>query len=47
MLATSTTKAKKHGFFGFVDSHESNLSVIDEFVAMKIIPDPSLVHSHK
>ena len=39
----SATKGKKHGFFGFVDSFESVLSVIDEFVAMKIIPTPDAI----
>lgn len=39
----SSTKAKKHGFFGFVDSYESLLSTADEFVRSKIIPDPSMI----
>ncbi|KAK5118686.1 hypothetical protein LTR85_007892 [Meristemomyces frigidus] len=39
----STAKAKKYGWFGFVDSSESILSVADEFVAMKIIPPPSSI----
>jgi len=32
-------KAKKHGWFGSVDSYESMLGVANEFVALKIIPD--------
>ena len=36
----SSAKAKKHGFFGFVDSYESIFSVIEEFAAMKIVPHP-------
>ncbi|KAK4544509.1 hypothetical protein LTR36_004081 [Oleoguttula mirabilis] len=39
----STAKAKKHGWFGFVDSSESILSVADEFVAMKTIPSPASI----
>ena len=39
----STSKAKKHGFFGFVDSYEGIFLVIDEFVQMKIIPDPKAI----
>ncbi|KAF9894268.1 hypothetical protein FE257_007770 [Aspergillus nanangensis] len=34
----STTKTKKLGFFGFVDSNESVLEVLREFVDMKMIP---------
>jgi len=40
-VCRSSTKAKKHGWLGFVDSYESILSVASEFVAMKIIPDPA------
>ena len=36
----SMTKAKTYGFFGFVDSFVSILSVVDEFMSLKIIPDP-------
>ncbi|KAK5172785.1 uncharacterized protein LTR77_002905 [Saxophila tyrrhenica] len=36
----STTKATKHGWHGFVDSYESILSVANEFIAAKVIPDP-------
>jgi len=39
----SANKAKKFGFFGHVDSEESILSVADEFVALKILPDPKLI----
>ena len=39
----STTKVKKFGFFGFVDSYESILSVADEFVGLKIIPHPNSI----
>ncbi|KAF2478710.1 NAD dependent epimerase/dehydratase family protein-like protein [Neohortaea acidophila] len=39
----SATKAKKFGFFGFVDSYESIFSVIEEFVALKIVPDPNSI----
>ncbi|KAK0312116.1 hypothetical protein LTR01_003030 [Friedmanniomyces endolithicus] len=35
----SMMKAKKHGWFGSVDSYESMLGVANEFVALKIIPD--------
>ncbi|KAK4927306.1 hypothetical protein LTR49_005972 [Elasticomyces elasticus] len=41
----SMAKAKKHGWFGFVDSNESMLSVVDEFIAGKIIPDPKSISS--
>lgn len=34
----STTKAKKLGFFGFVDSNESIFKVIDEFADLKMVP---------
>ncbi|PYI08329.1 hypothetical protein BO78DRAFT_441708 [Aspergillus sclerotiicarbonarius CBS 121057] len=34
----STTRAKKLGFFGFVDSAESLFGVLDEFVDLKMIP---------
>ncbi|PWY93022.1 hypothetical protein BO94DRAFT_487499 [Aspergillus sclerotioniger CBS 115572] len=34
----STTRRKKLGFFGFVDSTESVLRVLDEFVDLKMIP---------
>ncbi|KFZ02442.1 hypothetical protein V500_00185 [Pseudogymnoascus sp. VKM F-4518 (FW-2643)] len=34
----TTTKAKKLGFFGFVDSSESVLKVLEEFVDLKMIP---------
>jgi len=37
------SKAKKHGWFGFVDSCEGVLSVVDEFVQLKIIPDPETI----
>lgn len=37
------SKAKRHGWFGFVDSYESILSVADEFVQMRIIPDPKTI----
>lgn len=36
-------KAKQYGWFGFVDTYESMFSVIDEFVGLKIIPDPSSI----
>ena len=36
----SATKAKKHGYFGFVDSYESVVNVVEEFVALRIIPKP-------
>ncbi|KAK3719657.1 hypothetical protein LTR37_004194 [Vermiconidia calcicola] len=36
----SATKAKKFGFFGFVDSYESILSSVDQFVDMRVIPRP-------
>lgn len=39
----STAKAKRHGWFGSVDSIESILSVVDEFAALKIIPAPSSI----
>jgi len=35
---TSTAKAKKLGFFGFVDSAESVFKVFQEFVDLKMIP---------
>ncbi|KAK5700703.1 hypothetical protein LTR97_005220 [Elasticomyces elasticus] len=41
----SMAKAKKHGWFGFVDSNESMLSVVDEFVDGRIIPDPESIQS--
>ncbi|KAF2141531.1 uncharacterized protein K452DRAFT_228931 [Aplosporella prunicola CBS 121167] len=34
----STTKARKLGFFGFVDSIESIFKVFDDFVGLKMIP---------
>ncbi|KAL1884844.1 hypothetical protein Plec18167_001499 [Paecilomyces lecythidis] len=37
-ISFSTTKAKKLGFFGFVDSYESIFKVLNEFVDMKMIP---------
>lgn len=43
MRAYSATKAKKFGFFGFVDSYESIFSVVEEFVALKIVPDPNSI----
>ena len=43
----SSTKAKKYGFFGFVDSSESILSVADEFVGLKIIPSPKDIKARK
>lgn len=39
----SAAKAKKYGFVGFVDSYEGIFSVINEFVQMKIIPDPKAI----
>ena len=39
----SMTKAKTYGFFGFVDSFASILSVADEFISLNIIPDPMKV----
>ena len=36
-------KAKKYGWFGFVDSFESMLGAVDQFVALKIIPDPESI----
>ena len=36
-------KAKKYGWFGFVDSYESMLNVVDDFVKLKIIPDPKSI----
>ena len=39
----SMSKSKQYGWFGFVDSYESILSVADEFVKMKIIPDPKAI----
>ena len=41
--SSSANKAKKFGFFGHVDSEEAILSVADEFVALKILPDPKLI----
>lgn len=38
-------KAKKHGWFGSVDSVESMIAVIDEYVALKIIPDPKSIRT--
>lgn len=35
---TSTAKAKKLGFFGFVDSTESVFKVFQEFVDLKMVP---------
>lgn len=37
------SKAKRYGWFGFVDSYESVLSVANEFAQMKIIPDPKAI----
>lgn len=34
----STSKAKKLGFFGFVDSTESVFEVLQDFVNLKMIP---------
>ncbi len=42
-LRSSMTKAKKHGWFGSVDSYESMLGVVNEFIALKIIPDPDSI----
>ncbi len=42
-LRSSMTKAKKHGWFGSVDSYESMLGVVNEFVALRIIPDPDSI----
>lgn len=38
ILPYSSTKAKKLGFFGFVDSAESVFQVFREFADMKMIP---------
>lgn len=35
---SSTAKAKKLGFFGFVDSTESVFKVFQEFVDLKMVP---------
>lgn len=43
LTSSSATKAKKFGFFGSVDSQESIFSVIEEFVSMKIVPDPKSI----
>lgn len=43
MVQFSAAKAKKYGFFGFVDSYEGIFSVVEEFIQMKIIPDPKSV----
>lgn len=37
------SKAKRYGWFGFVDSYESILSVAREFVEMGIVPDPKAI----
>lgn len=37
------SKPKRYGWFGFVDSYESVLSVANEFTQMKIIPDPKAI----
>ena len=42
-LKSSMSKGKKYGWFGFVDSYESILSVAQEFVEMKIIPEPKAI----
>ena len=42
-VTLSMTKAKKHGWFGSVDSYESMLGVVNEFIALKIIPDPDSI----
>lgn len=39
----SMSEAKKAGWFGFVNSCESMLRVMDEFVQAKVIPDPSTI----
>lgn len=44
-LFRSMSKAKRYGWFGFVDSYESILSVAREFVQMGIIVDPEAVTS--
>ncbi|KAJ5612959.1 hypothetical protein N7510_006153 [Penicillium lagena] len=38
-IMLSTTKAKKMGYFGFVDSVESMLRVVEEFAEMGMIPE--------
>jgi len=43
----SSTKTKKHGWFGFVDSGESLLSTVDEFVALSVIPKPQDIEPKK
>jgi hypothetical protein len=37
-------KAKKYGWFGHVDSFESMFAVLEEFVALNIIPDPRAIN---
>lgn len=39
-ICCSSSKAKRYGFLGFVDSTESIFSVLEEFVQMKSIPRP-------
>lgn len=41
------SKAKRYGWFGFVDSYESILSVADEFVQMRIIPNPQTIEAKR
>lgn len=35
---SSSTKVKKLGWFGFVDTAESMFKVFDEFVVLRMIP---------
>lgn len=37
----SMTKARKSGYFGFVDSNESILRTVEEFVEMRMVPELS------
>ncbi|KAK3111263.1 hypothetical protein LTR53_013653 [Teratosphaeriaceae sp. CCFEE 6253] len=39
----SMMKSKKYGWFGSLDSYASMLHVVDDFVALKIIPDPARI----
>lgn len=41
------SKAKRYGWFGTVDSCESILSAAEEFVTMRIIPDPKAMTSQR
>lgn len=41
------SKAKRYGWFGFVDSYESILSVAKEFVELNIIPDPARIEARQ